>query len=143
MDQSQSAHNKRKFPRIDKKIPVEVNRLCYPLPLDPGESCVCKNISAGGVCFTISNSYEPGAVLSLKISIPGWQGYKKPFSFLVDIASESPLTAIGEVVWCRQHSESSDYEIGIKFLNIYEDDYRALIKYLEAQTAQASCDANL
>ena len=50
---------------------------------------------------------------------------------MLDISREPPLTAIGEVVWLREDPSGDGYEVGIKFLNIYEDDYRALMKYLK------------
>ncbi len=129
--QAETVSDQRKFPRISKTVTVEVNPLTYPLPREPGERCVSKNISGGGICFTISKRYKPETLLNLKISIPGWQSYKKPFSRIMDIASESPLTAIAEVVWCQKLSNGSGYDVGIKFVNIYEDDYSALMNYVE------------
>lgn len=131
--QLKSDSEQRKFARISREIPVEVNLLTYPLSEDSGKKCLSKNISAGGICFTVSNSYQQGNLLSLKIRIPGWEGYKRPFSRLVNIASEEPLTAIGEVVWCQKLSDASEYDVGLKFVNIYEDDYNALMKYVESQ----------
>ncbi len=49
-----------------------------------------------------------------------------------------PLSVIAEVVWsttvpARSKYGGSEYEIGVKFLDIYEDDYKALLGYLEKQ----------
>ncbi|OQX23549.1 MAG: hypothetical protein BWK80_25365 [Desulfobacteraceae bacterium IS3] len=131
MNPSQTNCEQRRFSRICKEIPVEVSELSYPVSLEPGEKCLCKNIGAGGICFRVSEEYKPKTLLSLKISIPGWQGYKKPFSFIVDISSKRPLTAIGEVAWSRKLSDDTGYDVGIRFVNIYEDDYAALMKYIE------------
>ena len=133
MNASQTDHEQRRFPRICKEIPVEVSELSYPVSLGPGEKCLCKNIGAGGICFTVPTAYKPKTLLSLKIAILGWEGYKKPFSFLVDICSERPLTAIGEVAWSRELSDGTGYDVGIRFVNIYEDDYAALMKYIETR----------
>ncbi len=134
MNPEESASEQRKFSRLSKEIAIEVNKLSYPISKDPGERRVCKNISGGGICITVPRSYEAKTLLSMRINIPGWQGYKKPFSMVLDISSESSLTAIGEVSWCKKLSDGSGYEIGIRFLDIYEDDYRALTEYLKNQS---------
>ena len=46
-------------------------------------------------------------------------------------SAAEPLTAIGEIVWCTPTTNGTGYEIGVKFVDIYEDDYKALTKYLE------------
>lgn len=51
----------------------------------------------------------------------------------MDISSARPLTAIGEVAWTRELSDGMGYDIGIRFVNIYEDDYAALMKYIETR----------
>jgi hypothetical protein len=132
MEQSKLA-DKRKFPRISKEIAIEVSKISYPLSQSPGEKYLSKNLSGGGVCFSIDTPYDPEAVLSLKLNIPGWKNYKKPFSLMFDASSDAPLTAIGEVAWCRKISGAPGYDVGVKFVDIYEDDYYALMKYLEKQ----------
>jgi hypothetical protein len=120
----------REFPRIAKTVLIEASVLSFPLP-EIGQKGVISNISGGGICFTSPVSYAPQTPLNLKINLVGWQEYKKPFSRLVDLSSGEPLTVIGEVVWCTEISDKPEYEVGIKFLNIYEDDHRALITYLK------------
>lgn len=133
MNQKENHTDQREFARICKEVVIEVSEIAYPLPQEPGERCVCKNISGGGICFTTTSPCKPKTLLSLKLHITGWQSYKKPFSRVLDISSEEPLTAIGEAVWCRRLADGSAYDVGIKFVNIYEDDYKALMKYLESQ----------
>ncbi|QTA89818.1 PilZ domain-containing protein [Desulfonema magnum] len=134
MSELKSDKDHREFPRISKEIPIEVSKISYPLPETPGKSYLSKNISIGGICFSLTIPYEPETVLSLKINIPGWESYKKPFSLFLDVSSDAPLTAIGEVVWCRKLSGGPGYEMGVRFVDIYKDDYQALMKYLEAQS---------
>ena len=131
MSQPDTGIDRRKFRRIPKEVPIEIKRLSYPLPEEPGESALGRNLSEGGISFVVSIPYEPKNSVTLKINITGWHGYKKTFSRILDVSSEFPLTAIGEVVWCKKLSEDSEYEVGIKFLDIYEDDYRAFVKYLD------------
>lgn len=123
--------DRRGFPRIPKEFSVEVSKLYFPLSEESEEIGSGKNISGGGICLSVSRQYGLKTVLSLKIKIVGWQEYKSRFSKTADISSEDAITAVGEVVWSRELTDVSGYEIGIKFVKIYEDDYQAFIKYLE------------
>ena len=131
MNQLQPDEDKRDLRRIPKEISIEISKLSYPLPKTPQDKGIGRNIGGGGICLTASAPYEPNTVLSLKINIGGWHGYKRPYSKILDMSSAAPLTAIGEVIWCKEMPNGAEYEIGIKFVDIYEDDYRAFMKYLE------------
>lgn len=131
MGQHDTGIYKREFQRIPKEVSIEVNRISYPLSEEPGESALGRDLGGGGMSFVVSIPYEPKTIVTLEINITGWHGYKKPFSRILDVSAESPLTAIGEVVWCKRPTDDSEYEVGIKFLDIYEDDYRAFMKYLD------------
>ena len=131
MSQLQADEDKRGFPRISKEVPIEINNLAYPLPEVPLAEGTCINIAKGGIGFAVSSPYEPKALLSLKIYLKGWQHHKKDVSSIVDAsAATAPLTAIAEVVWSKQLSDDPKYEVGAKFLDIYEDDYVAFKKHL-------------
>ncbi len=132
MTQEDPPAEQRRYPRIPKDIAVEVQPLTYPPPKDPAETARSKDISRGGICFLSETPHEPGSVLNLKIDLKGLAGYKRPHSRLVDLSDAQPLTAIGEVAWCRPSAhDSSLYDVGIRFVNIYEDDERALVRYLK------------
>ena len=125
--------NKRNFVRISDRIQIEISRITYPLPERAEAKGLGKNIGGGGICFFSTSSYKPGALLNLKMHIKGWQNYKNFFSIIFDRTAKIPLSAIAEVVWCTNMLNKSGYEMGIKFLDIYEDDYQALLKYLETR----------
>lgn len=127
----QHHHENRKYPRISRKISVDVQPLTYPFLGKPGKASRGTDIGGGGIRIHTTDFYKVGTVLDLKIHIVGWNAYKKPFSKVLDISTSEPFTAIGEVVWCKKISRASEYELGIKFINLYEDDFRALVNYLE------------
>jgi len=124
--------DQRKIHRIPKQVPVSVTKLSYPMTTADGEPGLGTDISLGGIRFLSPVPYEIGAILSLKIELAGWQGYRKPHSLFVDMAAEEPFSAVGEVVWCREPNERLAFEIGIKFVNVYDEDLRALERYLNA-----------
>ena len=131
MNQPQASEDKRAFPRIPKEVSVQIKNLAYPLPEESREEGACKNIAIGGIGFTVPTPYEPKSLLSLKIFLRGWRHHIKNVSSIVDpSAATAPLTAIAEVVWSKQQSDVRKYEVGAKFLDIYEDDYVAFKKHL-------------
>ncbi len=124
---------KRKFPRIPREVPINVKKLAYPLPEGPGERGAGKNIGENGICFSTLTPYEPKTMISLEIKITGWQHHKKSVSSMLDpLATTAPLTAIAEVIWSKKLSGGRGYEVGVKFVDIYEDDYKALKKHLDS-----------
>ena len=135
MTQLQTDHDKRDFPRLPKEVDVTLTRLEYPLSPEAEESGTLKNIAKGGIGLVVVNMYEPGTRLSLKIHLKGWRRYLKSVTSIIDdsagTVATTPLTAIAEVVWMNPLPDGDSYEIGVKFLDIYEDEYNALKKYLE------------
>ena len=133
MNQTPSGKEKRKFPRIPKEVPINVKTLTYPLPEGPGESGIGKNMGENGICFSTPISYEPKTMLNIEIKLTGWQHHKKNVSSILDHSkAKAPLTAIAEVVWSKKLMGKSGYEVGVKFVDIYEDDLKALKKHLDS-----------
>ena len=128
----------RKFPRIPKEVSININKLTYPLQEGPGESGIGKNMGENGICFSTSTYYELKTILSLEIKLTGWLHHKKTVSSILDHSkATAPLTAIAGVVWSKKLIDRSGYEVGVKFIDIYEDDYKALKKHLDSKTLGA------
>jgi hypothetical protein len=139
MDKSQHFDDQRSNPRLDEEIAIHVQRLAYPLADGTGEAGKIKNISQDGICLMIPSAYAAGTLLGLKIHWPGWQRHKDGVAGrLDDAAATAPLTAVAEVVWCRNLPNGGGFEIGIRFRDIYEDDYKAFIRYLKIYLASGS-----
>lgn len=128
---TQESTNRRNVLRIPKQFPVEIKKLEYPIQDSQGELGAVKNIAKNGVCLIASKDYPPKSPLSLKIDLKGWRRYLRSASSFVNNAFDTePLTVIAEVVWSKEVSGTSEYEIGVSFLDIYQDEYDALLKYL-------------
>jgi len=122
---------KRQFHRIPETVTITVKKIAYPMTDDAAVEGIGKNISAGGVCFAVPQPYEPGDLLSLQVNLTGWQRHKNSYAAVIDDAlAMAPLTAVAKVAWCRAKTDTQDYDIGVTFENIYEDDFQALKKYL-------------
>lgn len=130
---TQESTNRRNVIRIPKQFPVEIKKLEYPIQDSQGEVGAVKNIAKNGVCLIVSKDYPPKSPLSLKIDLKGWRRYLRSASSFVNNAFDTePMTAIAEVVWSKEVSGTGEYEIGVSFLDIYKDEYDALLKYLAA-----------
>lgn len=116
---------------MPETVAITVTKLVYPMTDEAAVSAVGKNISAGGICFVVSRAYVSGDLLSLQIDLAGWQRHKQSFAALIDDeVALAPLTVVARVAWCRPQSHAGTHEIGVVFENVYEDDFRALKRYL-------------
>lgn len=132
MNQISNDEIKREYPRIPKEVPIEIIQLEYPPSTAEGEKATAKNIAESGVCLTVAKPYEPKTVLSLKVGLKGWRKYLKNVAYRLDeVKARAPLTAVAEVVWCNKIG-GGEYEVGMKFIDIYEDDQIAFRNYISA-----------
>jgi len=134
MPATEQNDEKRKFDRIPETVPITIQKIAYPLTDQAPVKAVGRNISAGGICFAVPQSYEPGDLLSVKIRLTGWQRHKSSYAAVIDDdLALAPLTAVAKVAWCKALTGTPNFEIGVIFENIYEDDYQALKKYLSLE----------
>ncbi len=99
----------------------------------PKTPAITKNVATVGVCFVTTELYETGILLSLDIDLRGWQQYLENVFSVIDAGTITrPLTAIAEVVWVQNLTNNKGYKVGVRFQDIYEDDLKALQKYLTA-----------
>lgn len=73
-----------------------------------------KDVSEGGLCFSCPEDFKAETILKLEILLP---------------TKDIPLKALGKVVWSQQ-IEASKYDIGLSFVEINEEDRKALFSYL-------------
>lgn len=126
-----SVAERRKYRRIPKEVTVEANRLTYPIDEREFSRGKSKNLSQGGVLLQLIEEYEPGTLLQLRITLPGWRKSHPGFIRVMEDSIGSPFIAICEVVRSQRRGES--YETAAKFINIDQDDFRALEGYLAKQ----------
>lgn len=126
----------RECSRIPRGVHIEVKKIEYPLSNEPGEKGTTRNIAKRGICFTASSLYKPGETLSLNIRLNGWHRHRKGLAAILnnELSQTDVLTVIAEVIWSKKSTRISGskiivYDIGVKFINIYQDDQIALEKY--------------
>jgi hypothetical protein len=133
--------NRRKAPRLERQAALLVTKLQYPMTNLEAKPAITKNLAEHGLCFTAGELYEPGSILQLAIDLRGWQQYLNNIIAVLDTGSVSkPLTAIAEVIWAQQLHDEEQYEIGVRFKDIYEDDLKAFKQYLAKLFSQQEQD---
>ena len=127
----------RECTRIPKEIQIEVKKIEYPLSDESEENGISKDIAKQGICFTTPTRYEPGKMLSLNMKINGWHRHRKGLKAILsnELSETDLLTVIAEVIWAKTSTDSNGFDIGVKFINVYEDDMIALEKYFSEMLA--------
>lgn len=104
---------KRSFPRLNLRIPVQYKRIKGRTNIL--RATVTKDIGAGGVKL-LSNDYIP-LHTKLKVDI-----------FLTP-KSES-VSAVSKIVWIQKHPRSDQYDLGLQFTDIPENNRTVISGYI-------------
>ena len=130
-DGEKTGAERREYPRLSRQVSVTVKKLEYPMSNGSGETTMTRDLGQKGACFVVSELYDPGTIVNLEIGLRGWQHHLRSISSIVDADTMSkPLTVIAEVMWSKQCVDGKGYEVGVRFNDIYEDDYQAFKTYL-------------
>jgi len=120
--------DRREFQRLNKELEVEVRKFVYPLKNQGIIKTRCLNISPGGLLLDIPRRLNVGDKVQLTLYVPGLNKYHPSFFKVFESSVNQSLVAVAEVV--RVELKGGSYKVGIKFLNIYEDDWKALYNFL-------------
>lgn len=121
----------RECTRIPRGVHIEIKKLEYPLSTEAGEKSTTRNIAKRGICFSAPTQYKAGETLSINIRLKGWHRHRKGLTAILNdtLSQTDILTVIAEVMWSKKSSSIKGYDVGVKFINVYEDDLIALEKY--------------
>lgn len=120
---------RRQYQRIPMGATVAFQELTFAKDANPAQSAY-RDVSAGGLLLSSPREIPLGTLLKLELRVPGWGRHQAHFGPVQDLDAR-PLVAVGQVVRVEA-LDNSQYELGIKFLNMYPDDMTALLKYIEA-----------
>ena len=120
---------RRNYRRIPMGATVGFQELSFSTAPEPATS-VYGDISVGGLLLNSAREIPLGTLLKLELRVPGWGKHQGHFGSAAE-QDLRPLVAVGQVVRLEK-LESGDFELGIKFLNVYPDDQEALRKFVEA-----------
>jgi len=117
--------------RIPRGVLIEIKKLEYPLSNESGEKSTTRNIAKQGICFSAPTQYKTGETLSINIRLKGWHRHRRGLTAILydELSKTDTLTVIAEVIWSKKSTATNRFDIGVKFINVYEDDLIALEKY--------------
>lgn len=112
--------DRRRDPRLDAVVVT----YSYADKNDIGRMCVTKNISAGGICFTVDQKIDVNTELFLKIHLPQQKS--------------SIIESKGRVVWSHSMAFGPDkivyrnlgYDLGVEFIEMDDDDRQRISQYV-------------
>lgn len=121
-----SESEKRDHQRLRKPFEVEIREFSFPVQRQPTIQVHSADISGGGLLVHCSQRFAVGDKLQVTIYIPSLNKFHPGFFKVFESDIGQSLTAVAEVVRIQEVVPLRDYALGLKFLDIYEDDWRAL-----------------
>ena len=117
---------KRAHVRLNKPFEVKIRPFVFPLQRQPSSEVHSVDISEGGLLVHCAKRYAVGDKLQVTIFIPSLNKCHPGFFKVFESDVDQSLTAVAEVVRVQEVTPLRDYATGLKFLDIYEDDWKAL-----------------
>jgi c-di-GMP-binding flagellar brake protein YcgR len=127
--------DRRQFRRIPLEAKVTFSEITFSKEPETGTT-VYHDVSGGGLLVRSEGQVPLGTLLKLEIRLPGWGKHQSHFVPAADLDLR-PLVAVGEVVRV-EILEGGGYELGVKFLNVYPEDLKSLIKFITASAPAES-----
>ena len=109
---------RRKAPRVNARLPLQFKDIQRPIETYSGT--LTKDISGGGVRFISNEFLSIFTRLLLEVSVPTFS---------------RPIKAISKVAWIQKVPRSSQYEVGVQFLDMTEEDKRQLGSFISKSPA--------
>lgn len=126
-----SGAERRRYERLPKSFRVEVREFKFPLAQQPSLDGCCTDISSGGLRVECPDRFESGDKVSVKIHIPSLNKYHPGFLKVFESDTGQYLQAIAEIMWVEEREDEPGYALGIRFLDVDEDDWRALSNLIQ------------
>ncbi|MEW5734794.1 MAG: PilZ domain-containing protein [Thermodesulfobacteriota bacterium] len=120
--------DRRRTPRFSRTISVQVQSGRHDVLGGLTDDATGLNIGLGGVCFVSRFPYQVEEDLDMMIRIADWDPEAKRRNLYIAVSS-IPYVARGRVVRCEELA-GGEFEVGVRFTDIAEDDRKALQKYL-------------
>ncbi len=123
---------RRRHERIPKRARITCQEITYPLGRAPELEAEMRDVSEGGVRLVLSRTLEPDRPVQVALKLAGWHRHTSEFLKHGEDSVSRPLTAIGRVVRTRPVEEGR-VEVGIEFVDIWDDHWKAMRVYLERE----------
>ncbi|MFH1778994.1 MAG: PilZ domain-containing protein [Candidatus Omnitrophota bacterium] len=105
---------RRRYPRVSSAMPVQYRGIRQTSDATVGT--VMRDISTGGIRFIANEFISVFTRLVVEISIP---------------LTSKPVRAISKVVWIRKRPSGEQYELGMQFIDMTEEDRGNISNFVE------------
>ena len=109
---------KRRHHRVRTRLPLQFKDIQRPIEAYSGTLTKC--LSEGGTRFTSTEFLSVFTRLLIEISVPSFS---------------RPIKAISKVSWIRKVPYSNQYDVGVKFLDMTEEDKKQLSDFISKSPA--------
>jgi len=128
-----SENERREYVRLPKDFRIELSKLSFPLNSQKVHNAKCINISAGGLLLETSRKFEAKEKVQVRIYTPGLNKFHPSYFKIFETSHGQNVLAIAEVARIEDKIPYEKYEIGLKFVDVYEDDWKALYNLLQSE----------
>lgn len=132
--------NRRQFVRIPNHCKLTAQKILFAAKADTETLGEARNIGAGGLMFVAKHDYHKDDMFKMTITIPRWKKQHPQFLRVYENDIDSELTAVCQVTRAVQLTDGT-YEVGAKFINIYEDDRIGLQRFIESEAQRLGMTA--
>jgi c-di-GMP-binding flagellar brake protein YcgR len=117
---------RRQFARLTRQFRMEISSFTFPLSKMRPIEVTGIDISTGGVAVRCSKAFTKGEQVQITINIPKLNKYHPGFFKVFENDLGQHITAVAEIAWSNPDPEQDDFILGLEFVDVYEDDLRAL-----------------
>lgn len=117
---------RRQFARLPRQFKMEISSFTFPLSKMRPFEVTGIDISEGGVAVRCPKEFTRGEQVQVKINIPKLNKFHPGFFKVFENDLGQYITAVAEIAWISPDPEQGDCILGLEFVDVYEDDLRAL-----------------
>jgi len=115
---------RRRFPRINARLPLQFKDIQRPIETYSGT--LTRDVSEGGARFVAGEFLSIFTRLLLEVSVPSFS---------------RPIKAISKVAWIQKIPRSNQYDVGVQFMDVTEEDKKHLASFVSKSPAPKAVTA--
>lgn len=117
---------RRQHTRLPKSYRLELAEFVFPLTDQPRISATCEDVSAGGLAVVAPRRFEVGDKVQVRLHMARLNKFHPGFFKVFESDVDQSLQAVAEVVRVVERIPFARYYLGLRFTDVYDDDWRAL-----------------
>jgi c-di-GMP-binding flagellar brake protein YcgR len=118
--------DRRQFARLSRQFKMEISAFTFPLSKMRPFEVTGVDISEGGVAVRCPEGFCVGERVQLKINIPRLNRYHPGFFKVYEHDLGQYIIAVAQIAWSKPDPKQGDFMLGLEFVDVYEDDLKAL-----------------